>query len=198
MTDKERCGVDMSGDDKELKSAFDIAMERAQKLGDMSAQERQRSKEEEFRAIGEALGKRYLDGLPIRDVEIELRRYEENRRIVIRHLLSFLLNTLDTGNSEGAENILAAVQHYSGDSGVVAGIRNLFNEYQKAIEQAWEEKRIKLGAAKRKELKLRGIFGSAVEPAIETSPEWIEISQRLDASYQKRFEETKTLLLKAL
>jgi hypothetical protein len=113
-------------------------------------------------------------------------------------LLSFLLNTLDTGNSEGAENILAAVQHYSGDSGVVASIRNLFNEYQKAIEQAWEEKRIKLGAAKRKELKLRGIFGSAVEPAIETSPEWLEIRQRLDASYQKRFEETKTLLLKAL
>jgi len=198
MTDKERCGVDMSGDDKELKSAFDIAMERAQKLGDMSAQERQRSREEEFREIGEALGKRYLDGLPIRDVEIELRRYEENRQIIIRYLLSFLLNTLDTGNYEGAENVLAAIQHYSGDSGAVASIRNLFNEHQKAIEQAWEEKRDTLELAKRKGLKLRGIFGSAVEPAIETSPEWLEIRQRLDASYQKRFEETKTLLLKAL
>jgi len=188
----------MSGDDKELKSAFDIAMERAQKLGDMSAQERQRSREEEFREIGEALGKRYLDGLPIRDVEIELRRYEENRQIVIRHLLSFLLNTLALGNSEGGENILAAVQHYSGDSGAVVSIRNLFNEHQKAIEQAWEEKRIKLGAAQRKELKLRGIFGSAVDPAIEASPEWLEIRQRLDASYQKRSEEIKILLLKAL
>jgi hypothetical protein len=198
MTDKERCGVDMSGDDKELRSAFDIAMERAQKLGDMSVLEKQRSREEEFRAIGEALGKRYLDGLPIRDVEIELRRHEENRRIVIRYLLSFLLDALAPGNSEGAENILAAVQHFSGDSGAVASIRNLFNEHKKAIEQAWEEKRIKLGAAKRKELKLRGIFGSAVEPAIETSPEWFEIRRRLDASYQERFEETKTLLLKAL
>ena len=188
----------MSGDDKELKSAFDIAMERAQKLGDMSAQERQRSREEEFREIGEALGKRYLDGLPIRDVEIELRRHEGNRRIVIRHLLSFLLDTLALGNSEGAENVLAAIQHYCGDSGAVARIRNLFNEYQKAIEQAWEEKRIKLGTAKRKELKLRGIFGSAVEPAIEASPEWLEIRRRLDASYQERFEETKTPLLKAL
>jgi hypothetical protein len=198
MTDKERCGVDMSGDDKELKSAFDIAMERAQKLGDMSVLEKQRSREEEFRAIGEALGKRYLDGLPIRDVEIELRRYEENRQIVIRYLLSFLLDALALGNSEGAENILAAVQHYSGDSGAVERIRNLFNEYQKAIEQAWEEKRIKLGAAQRKELKLRGISGSAVEPATEASPEWLEIRQRLDASYQKRFEEAKIPLLKAL
>ena len=175
----------MSGDGKELKSAFDLAMERAQKLGDLSAQERQRSREEKFRAIGEALGKRYLDGLPLRDVEIELRRYEENRRIVIRHLLSFLLDTLAPGNYEGAENVLAAVQHYS-------------NEHQKAIEQAWEEKRIKLGAARRKELKLRGISGSAVEPAIESSPEWLEIKQGLIASYQKRFEETKTPLLKAL
>lgn len=188
----------MSGDGKELKSAFDIAMERAQKLGDMSAQERQRSREEEFRAIGEALGKRYLDGLPLRDVEIELGRHEENRQIIIRYLLSFLLDALAPGSAEGAENILAAVQHYSGDSGAVARIRNLFNEYQRAIEQSWEEKRIKLGAAQRKELKLRGIFGSAVEPAIEASPEWLQIRQQLDAAYQKRFEETKIPLLKAL
>jgi len=188
----------MSGDDKELRSAFDIAMERAQKLGDMSAQERQRSREEEFRAIGEALGKRYLDGMPIRDVEIELRRYEENRQIVIRHLLSFLLDALAPGNSEGAENILTAIQHYSGDPGAVARLRNLFNEYQKAIEQSWKEKQIKLGAAQRKELKLRGISGSAVEPAIEASPEWLQTKQELFAAYQKRFEETKIPLLKAL
>jgi len=188
----------MPSKDKELKSAFDVAMERAQKLGDMSAQERQRSREEKFRAIGEALGKRYLDGLPLRDVEIELGRHAENRQIVIRYLLSFLLDALAPGDSEGAENILAAVQYYSGDSGAVARIRNLFNEYQKALEQAWEEKRIELGAARRKELKLRGISGSAVEPAIEASPEWLEIRQRFDASYQKRFEETKIPLLKAL
>ena len=188
----------MPGENKELKSAFDVAMERAQKLGDMSAQERQRSREEKFRAIGEALGKRYLDGLPLRDVEIELGRHAENRQIVIRYLLSFLLDALAPGNSERAENILTAVQHYSGNAGAVVGIRNLFNEYQKALEQAWEEKRIKLGAAQRKELKLRGISGSAVEPAIEASPEWLEISQRLETSYHKRFEEAKIPLLKAL
>ena len=188
----------MPSNDKELKSAFDIAMERAQKLGDMSAQEKQRSREEEFRAIGEALGKRYLDGLPLRDVEIELGRHEKNRQIVIWHLLSFLLDALAPGNSEGAENILAAVQHYSGNSGAVARIRNLFKEYQKAIELVWEEKRIKLGAAQREELKLRGISGSAIEPAIEASPEWLEIKQGLVVSYQKRFEEVNNLLLKAL
>jgi len=188
----------MSGDDKELKSAFDIAMERAQKLGAMSAQERQRSREEKFRAIGEALGKRYLDGLPLRDVEIELRKHGEKRQIIIRYLLSFLLDALAPGNSEGAENILAAVQHYSGNSGAVERIRNIFNEYQKAIEQSWEEKRIELATARRKELKLGGISGSAVEPATEASPEWLRIKHGLTASYQKRFEETKIPLLKAL
>jgi len=80
----------------------------------------------------------------------------------------------------------------------VACIRDLFDEYQKAIEQSWEGKRIKLGAARRKELKLKGISSFAVESAIESSPEWLEIKQRLIASYQKRFEETKTPLLKAL
>ncbi len=35
----------MSGDDKELKSAFDIAMERAQKLGGLSAEDKKRLRE---------------------------------------------------------------------------------------------------------------------------------------------------------
>jgi hypothetical protein len=179
----------MSGGDKELKSAFDIAMERAQKLGDMSAQEKQRSKDEELRAIGEVLRKRYLDGLPIRDVEIELGKHEENRRTVVRYLLSFLLDALVPANSEMAENILVAIQHFSGNSDAVASIRELYNEYQKA----WEEKRSKLVEAQRKELKLRGISGSAVEPAIEASSE-----KRLDDTYRKRFEETTLPLLKAL
>jgi hypothetical protein len=188
----------MSGDDKELKSAFDLAMERAQKLGDMSAQEKQRSKDEELRAIGEALGKRYLDGLPIRDVEIELKKHGENRQIVVRYLLSFLLDALTPEDSGKAEDILTAIQHFSGDSSTAASIRGLFNEYQKAMEQAYQKKRSKLGAALREELKLKGISGSAVEPALEASPEWLELQQRLNDTYKKRFEETKSHLLKAL
>lgn len=188
----------MPSEYKELKSAFDIAMERARKLGDMSAQEKQKSREEELRAIGEVLGKRYLDGLPIRDIEIELRKQEENRHIVVRYLLSFFVDGLIEANFETAENILVAIQHFSGNSDAVANIRDLYNEYQKAIEKAWEGKRSKLEASRRKELKLKGISGSAVEPAIEVDSEQLELRQQLDAAYQKRFEETTTLLLKAL
>jgi hypothetical protein len=178
----------MSGRDKELRSAFDIAMEKARKLGDMSAQEKQRSKDEELRAIGEVLGKRYLDGLPVRDVEIELRKHEENRQTVVRYLLSFLLDALIPANSERAENILVAIQHFSGNSDAVARVRELYNEYQKA----WKEKRDKIIEARRKELELKGISGSAVEPAIEAD------SKQLDTTYRKHFEETITTLLKAL
>src|SRR4030042_1871474 len=130
----------MSDNDRELKSAFDIALERASKLGGISSDEKQKLQEEKLASIGIALSKRYMSGLPVRDVEIEL------------------------------------------------------GEYQKAMEKAWQGSQSKLGAVKRKEMKAKGISGSAVEPAIETSTEWLQVEQQLDSTYKKRLEEIKISL----
>jgi len=188
----------MSGGDEKLKSALDIALERAKQLGRMSAEEKQRLKEEELAAMGQALGKRYLSGLPVRDVDMELGKYKEGRRIIVRYLLSFLVDKIDVRDAEGAERILEAIQHFSADSIVAQSIRTIIQEYQGAIEQAFQENRPKLEGVRRKELATKGISGSAVKPAIESSPEWLQVRQELDAYYRKRFEEMATLLPKAL
>lgn len=185
----------MSGGDEKVKSALDIALEKAQKLGSLSAEEKQRLKEEELRAVGEALGKRYLDGLPFRDVAIELKRYkDEDRHVVARYLLSFLWSMVDISDIETAESALAAIQYFSGDSDAVEGIRNLFREYQRAKEEAWRENQSALEAAKRNQLRLKGISGSAVDPGVETCPEWLEIQRRLDSHYRERLEQLKAPL----
>jgi len=181
----------MSGDDRELKSAFDIAMERAQKLGGLSADDKKRLREAELSEVGQALGKRYLSGLPIRDVELELGKYKEDRQILIRYFLAFLMDKISLTDPVDVERILEAIQHFSGSPKVIDGIRSLMNDYPAAVEQARQEIQSKLGTARRKELARKGISGSAVETAIEVSPEWLETSQHLLSEYQKRLEGIK-------
>ena len=178
----------MSGDDNELKSAFDIAMERAQKLGGLSAEDKRKLKEEELSEVGQALGKRYLSGLPIRDVELELGKYKEDRQIVVRYLLSSLVDKINLTDATHVERILEAIQHFSKSPGVVEDIRSLMDEYRKAVQRARQEILSKLETAKKKELSKKGISGSAVEPAIEASPEWLEVKRALDATYEERLK----------
>jgi hypothetical protein len=187
----------MADDDRELKSAFDIAMEKARKLGSLSAEEKKGLREGELSEVGQALGKRYLSGLPIRDVELELGKYKEDRQTLIRYFLASLADRINLTDSADVERALEAIGHFSGRSKVIEDIRNLMNEYRNAVEQTRQEMQSKLGAARRKELAKKGISGSSVEPAIEASSEWLEISQHLLSEYQKRLEGIK-LPLQAL
>jgi len=180
--------------DRELKSAFDIAMERAQRLGGLSAEDKRRLREEELAEVGDALGKRYLNGLPLRDVELELGKYKEDRQILISYLLSSLVDKINLIDPGDVEKILEAIRYFSKRPKVIEGIRDIINEYQIAVEQARQEIQSELGTAKRKELAKKGISGSAVEPAIEASPEWVETSQHLLSEYQKRLEGIKSSL----
>lgn len=184
----------MSGNDKELKSAFDIAMERAQKLGGLSAEDKKRLREAELSEVGQALSKRYLSGLPIRDVELELGKYKEDRQILIRYILAFLVDKISLTEPGDVERVLEAIRHFSESPKVIEDIRGLINEYHKVLEQSRQEIQSKLGTARRKELARKGISGSAIEPAIEASPEWLETSQHLLSEYQKRLEGIKSSL----
>lgn len=177
----------MSGKDDKVKNAFEIAMERVQKLGSLSDEEKQRLKEEERAAAGKALAERYLSGLPLRDIDIELgRQCEADRKAVSCHTVSRLLEAIDLGSTEEDDRILSTVEHLSGDSGLVRRIKKVLREYQEAIEQAKKDSWGQIEAAKRKELSLRGISGSAVEPAVGASPEWLQVRGRLDADYLTR------------
>lgn len=178
----------MSGDDKELKSAFEIALERAGKLGGMSSEEKRKLEDEKCASFGIALGTRYLKGLPIRDIELELARHKEDRAAITRYLVSFLADKIDLGDPESSEGILEAVQHFSGNSSAVQDVRNLLVEYHTAKEQARRERRSELAASLMSELEQKGISGSAVEPAVEASSEWLQSQKRLHSEYQKRLQ----------
>jgi hypothetical protein len=182
----------MSGKDDKVKSAFEIAMERVQKLGSLSDEEKRKLKEEELGAGGKALAERYLSGLSLRDLDIELGRHAEADRSAVRcYAVSRLLEAIDLGNTQDDDRILSAIEHLSGDSGLVRVVKDILSEYHEAMERAKRENWGRLEAAKRNELALRGISGSAVEPVVETSPEWLQIRGRRYSSYQERLEDLK-------
>lgn len=184
----------MSGENKKIKSAFELAMEKAQKLGDLSDEERQRLKDEELREAGDALAKRFLNGLPFRDVELELAKHKEDERSTIsNHILSHILKKIDISPDSLADKVLTAVEYLSGNSEAVQKIKSLQQEYARVLEKNRRENLEALESVKRKELKQIGISGSAVVPVADTSPEWRRILQDLASSYQEKFSELKTL-----
>ena len=86
----------MAGDDEKIKSALEIALEKAEKLGAPSEEEKLEARREKLTATAEALARRYLNGLPLRDTEVELAKLPAGDTAAVRqHLKSHLLEAID-------------------------------------------------------------------------------------------------------
>ncbi len=182
----------MSGDEDKIKSALDIAMERAGRLGGLSGEERRKLREQELAAAGEALAKRYLNGLPLRDVDAELAKHGEGERgTVKRVLLSHLADAIDLADADRSEKALSAIEHLSGDGDAVEKVRAVIREHEGTLARARQESGGALAGARRAELERLGISGPAVKPLTETSGEWQELHGRIDAEYGARLDEAR-------
>ena len=182
----------MPDENDRIKSALEIALEKAEKLGSLSAEEKQHRKDEEYLAAAEALAMRYLEGLPLTDIDLELAKYqEEERSIVVNHLVVYLVNKVGINQDTVNERILAAIAHILPESKIPQSIAETLHDYRTAKDRARQENLGRLEADKRSELEQIGISGSAVQPAIETSSEWIRIQQDLDSHYEQRLDEIK-------
>jgi len=185
----------MPNENDRIKSALEIALEKAQKLGGLSEDEKQRQKDEELMTAAEALVKRYLNGLPLKDIDLEMAKHkEEERSVVGNHVLSRLLNRIYINQDATNEKLLAAIEHILPKSELTRNIGDLLREYRTAVDKARQDNLGKLEADKRSELEQKGISGSALEPAIETSSEWLQLTEKLNAYYEQRLDEIKRTL----
>jgi hypothetical protein len=179
------------GNDR-IKSALEIALEKAQRLGSLSDVEKQSQKDGELAAAGAALVERYLNGLPLSDIELELaKRSEEDRGKVRSRILSHLVDMVDIKQTSTDDKVLAAIGHLFPDSELAQIIGGVFQEYRTAMDKARQDNLSRIESDKRTELERKGISGPAVDPAIETSPDWIRIEQDLSSHYEQRLDEIK-------
>lgn len=180
----------------ELKSAWEIAQERASRLGKLSAEERERQERQSYSQIGQALAQKWLDNPQAFDTLAELGKYEEKERDVIRKAvverLTEAIDLMTTQGIKGAKMVIGAIGNLKPEVQPKAEeMDRLLQEY----EAAEQEMRQELEASYRQTLHQLRISGTAVDTAnIETSPQWQSARRGLIESFAPRLDALKQSL----
>lgn len=175
----------------ELKSAWEIAMEKAEKLGRLSPEELQMHNQERYALVGRALAEKYLAGLDARRLDLELDKYNgEEKATVSQVVLSRLIEAIELGNYERLKKIAEAIFLLKQDSKareMEETIKGLFDEYVEA-EQEQEAEIERRGREILRQLGISGGAIAAINP--RTRDEW---QQSLDGITQAFHEKLNQL-----
>ena len=181
----------------EIKSAWELAMEKVEKLGKLSPEELRRQKEEKYGSIGQGLAEKYLTGLALRDVRIELDKYKgEERELVRAALASKLIDAIELGDAERLSKVIEGISELKlksreGLAGIRAEIEQLFGEYR----EAGQKKRREVETAARGVLHQLRISGSAIGSVNpEVVPEWKNELDKIALPYRERLDSLKARL----
>jgi hypothetical protein len=181
----------------EIKSAWELAMEKVEKLGKLSPDELRRQKEEKYGSIGQGLAEKYLTGLALRDVRIELDKYKgEERELVRAALASKLIDAIELGEAERLLKVVEAMsalklKSEEGLAAVKGEIEGLFVESR----EAEQKKRREVDAAARGVLHQLRISGSAIGSVNpEVVPEWKNELDKIALPYREKLGDIKARL----
>ena len=179
----------------ELKSAWEIALEKSNKLGKPSAEEEQRYLEEKYRQIGTAIVRKYLDDPRGSSLTSQLEAHSEKEKNPIRRAaLNELIAALDLKNPMNPNEICQGIASLQPESQpVLDQVTQLVQEY----EQARGETRRELENKGKEVLHRLRISGTAVgDINIEDSAEWQEKQQLLMATFAPKLDSLKQELTK--
>ncbi len=194
----------------EMKSAFERAMERAEKLGKASEEDLARW---EYVPRGEALAARYLRDEC--DVAAEVRNYDDRaRKYVVEGAVGILVRNLDLPRNEVAKKVnrkaMEAIKELKRDKvgveNTYSKVRRVFNHYlhegEQQRKQAYEAVKMdveqKMRQAMKKEL---GAQAASMRISVEAQPqfqqEWRRVVSQLESQYGKLLDEYKQEILAA-
>lgn len=184
----------------ELKSAYDRALERADKLGALSPEELRETKQAEQSAVGKALAERYLEHGYERPLVEALERYQgDDTGVVLRGALSRLVAEVDFDKAEATERALKGIERLlPAAKGLQTGeeIRSLAGQYRDTEREAREQARQRTHARGGRLLEEMGIGGSAIaEVRLGTGTVGKEVSAELRSRFEGRLAELKEQLL---
>jgi hypothetical protein len=181
----------------ELKSAWEIAQERASRLGKLSDQEKERQELEAYRQAGHALAQRWLDGQHL-DLAAELDKHEEKGRPALKQAaIEHLADAIDFTTAQGMNSL----------RGIIEGLIALRPESQPRAEEighlareyeATEQKtRQELEGSYRETLHRLRISGTAVGAInLDANPQWQSARQGLVEDFASRLSALKQALTK--
>ncbi len=174
----------------ELKSAWEIAQEKAARLGKLTAEEQEQQRTERCHQAGRVLAQTWCDGSEGVDIAAELDRYGEGEQAVIRQvIIDSLVEAIDFNSTAGLVRAVEGIASLEPKSQpIIEVIEGLVQEY----ERAGGKTRRELESSSKEILHELRISGTAVEGInIEGTPQWQESQRRLTETLGPRLNELK-------
>jgi hypothetical protein len=181
----------------ELKSAWEIAQEKANRLGKLSAEEKEQQEKQRYHQIGQVLAQKWLDGSQQLDMTAELNKHEEKEREIIRQaLIEHLAGAVEftpTRSINNVERVIEAISSLGPEFQPQAEeIGQLIQEYEEAEQRIRQE----LEGNYRETLHRLRISGTAVDAInIEADPQWQVARHELVEAFTPRLNDLKQALL---
>ena len=185
-------------EEERIKSALEIAMERISTLPRLTPGEIAEQKEKEYGPLGEALCRKYLDGIVTADkLPAELARYgTEQKPVVQRALIRALWQSIHFEDGPSARTALSGIALLNG--GKAALLEEAGKSFQRIFDEFEREKQEKLhefAALANEELKRIGVSGSAVRLNLKHNESWQQELSRIRQSYEPKLKDLKDRLL---
>ena len=181
----------------ELKSAWEIAQEKANRLGKLSAEEKEQQTRQRHRQIGQVLAQKWLDSAQQLDMTAELNKHGENEREIIKQaLIEHLVEAIEfttTRRINSVKRVIEAISSLMPELQPKAEeIAQLVQEYKGAEQKIRQE----MESNYRETLHQLRISGTAVAAInIEADQKWQLARQGLIEAFTPRLNDLKQALI---
>ncbi|QJA06160.1 hypothetical protein FVE67_04810 [Thermosulfurimonas marina] len=193
----------------EIKSALEIALEKAEKIGKASKEE---LRAQELREKGQRLAARYLSPEGEVDLAAEIAKLSPEERLpVVRGVVETLLRNIVLPRDEMAlKDCQKALQGLEAVFSAFPEIKNLTREIEKLLQQYLNHREALYQQLKQQfETQLAGVeealsnqMGVKVKVEVEMHPqfqeEWRKVRDQLDPQYQRQLDYLKGIFERAL
>jgi hypothetical protein len=181
----------------ELKSAWEIAQEKANRLGKLSAEEKEQQEIQRYRQIGQVLVQKWLASSQQLDMPSELNKHGEKEREIIKQaVIEHLLEVIEFTTSRSIDSVKKVIEAISNLKPElqpkVEEISQLVQEYEEAEQRIRQE----LESNCRETLHQSRISGTAVGAInIEADVQWQVARRGLVESFTPRLNDLKRALI---
>lgn len=177
---------------KKVKTAFELAMEKIDKMPKLDKVEIEKQHESELFEKSEAIIIQYFQGhLKLQKLEKEISQFNaENRPVVRKSILKQLKDAIGVIDKDKNVKALAAIQQL--DSNVdLAKIQEELNRIIQKYQHQRHKEYDNLGIEEQKRLQKMGISGSAVAPNLQNSESGIKVEEKLKDQFQQKMEKIR-------
>jgi len=181
----------------ELKSAWEIAQEKANRLGKLSAEEKDQQERQRCRQIGQALAQQWFDSSRQPDMTAQLNKHEEREREIIKQaVIEHLVEAIEFTTTKVINSVKRAIEAISSLGPELQPKAEEIGQLVQEYEVAEQKIRQELESDYRETLHRLRISGTAVDAInIETDPKWQLARQGLVEAFTPRLNDLKQALI---